>query len=68
MNVGTPYGTVYVDGVLVGDTPQGGIVLSAGIHHVEVRRSGYRTMAKDIEVVEGKIAGYTITLAPEAKP
>ena len=68
VNVGTPYGTVYVDGALVGDTPQGGIVLSAGIHHVEVRRSGYRTMAKDIEVVEGKIAGYTVTLVHEVKP
>jgi serine/threonine-protein kinase len=67
-NIGTPYGTVYVDGKRIGDTPQNGIVLTVGTHLVEVKRPGYRPASREIEVREGQIAQYTVTLIPEAAP
>lgn len=64
-NIGTPYGSVYVDGKYIGDTPQSNILLPAGIHKVEVKRPGYKTKEKDIEIIEGKTASWTVTLIPE---
>ena len=68
VNVGTPYGTVYVDGALVGDTPQGSIMLRAGKHTLEIRRPGYVTISKEIEILEGQTLQYANTLHPEKKP
>lgn len=67
-NIGTPYGTVFVDGQAIGDTPQNSIVLPVGTHAVEVRRPGYRTASKPIEIREGQIAQFTITLVKEEQP
>lgn len=64
-NIGTPYGSVYVDGKYIGDTPQPNILLPVGIHKVEVKRPGYKTKEKDIEIIEGKTASWTVTLIPE---
>jgi len=64
-NIGTPYGSVYVDGKYIGDTPQPSIILPAGIHKVEVKRPGYITKEREIEIIEGKTASWTITLIPE---
>lgn len=64
-NIGTPYGSVYVDGKYIGDTPQPNILLPAGIHKVEVKRPGYITKEREIEIIEGKTASWTITLVPE---
>ncbi len=68
VNVGTPWGTVYVDGQAIGDTPQSNIVLPLGDHLVEVKRPGFRTAAKTIEIREGQVAQFTITLVPEEQP
>ncbi len=64
-NIGTPYGSVYVDGKYVGDTPQPSIILPVGIHKVEVKRPGYITKEREIEIKEGEKASWTITLIPE---
>ena len=63
--IGTPYGSVYVDGKYIGDTPQSNIVLPVGIHKVEVKRAGYITKTSNIEIKEGKVASWTVTLIPE---
>jgi serine/threonine-protein kinase len=48
-----PFGTVYVDGVPVGDTPVVRYALTPGPHIVEVRREGYRTVVDTLDVVAG---------------
>lgn len=63
--IGTPYGSVYVDGKYIGDTPQTNILLPVGLHKVEVKRPGYITKENEIEIKEGKVASWTITLIPE---
>jgi hypothetical protein len=57
-----------VDGKLIGDTPQNSIVLTVGTHTVEVKRPGYRPASREIEIREGQIAQYTVSLVPEAAP
>ena len=68
VNVGTPYGTVYVDGNLIGDTPKGNIVLPVGKHLLEIKRPGYLTISREIDIKEDQTFQYTNTLRPEPKP
>jgi hypothetical protein len=49
-----PWGRLYIDGVLVGDTPQLGLPVAAGPHVVQVERRGYRTTSRQIEVAPGE--------------
>ncbi len=62
--MGSPYGSVYVNGKYIGDTPQS-IILPVGLHKVEVKRPGYITKEKEIEIIEGKEARWGVTLVPE---
>lgn len=63
--IDTPYGSVYVDGKYIGETPQANIVLPVGIYKVEVKRAGYVTKTSEIEIKEGQVASWTVTLIPE---
>jgi predicted Ser/Thr protein kinase len=49
----TPFGTVYIDHVEIGDTPVAGQRLSPGRHIVEVRREGYRTAVDTVTISAG---------------
>jgi serine/threonine-protein kinase len=48
-----PFGSVFVDGVPIGDTPVVRHELPPGRHIVEVRREGYVTVADTLDVVAG---------------
>jgi serine/threonine-protein kinase len=48
-----PFGSVYVDGVPIGDTPVVRHELLPGRHIVEVRREGYVTVVDTLDVVSG---------------
>jgi hypothetical protein len=61
----TPFGTVYVDGVSIGDTPIVRYSLRPGRHVIEVRREGYRTAADTLDVVAGETYRRVKTLIPE---
>lgn len=61
----TPWGELYVDGVLVGNTPKADLVVSAGTHTVRVTRDGFIPFEQEIQVVAGQtIRLTTIVLAP----
>lgn len=63
--IGTPYGSVYIDGKYIGDTPITGYSLPVGMHKAEIKRPGYKTIEKEIEIKEGEILQWTVTLLPE---
>jgi hypothetical protein len=46
----TPFGTVWIDGVEIGDTPVVRRELQPGRHIIEVRREGYRTIVDTVTV------------------
>ena len=62
--IGSPWGILYVDGEEIGPTPQNGIKLQAGTHRLEVRRDGYKTQIRDVDILEGKILAWPVTLYP----
>lgn len=57
-------GEVYVDGTFVGTTPLRNFRLSAGTHHVEVRRTGYTDWARQLLVQAGTPVTLRATLTP----
>ena len=60
-----PFGSVFVDGVPVGDTPVVRHELAPGRHIVEVRREGYQTVADTLDVVAGNPYRLNKTLLPQ---
>jgi len=60
-----PFGSVFVDGVSVGDTPVVRYELAPGRHIVEVRREGYQTVADTLDVVAGNLTRLNKTLLPQ---
>jgi predicted Ser/Thr protein kinase len=61
----SPFGTVYVDGVEVGDTPVVGYAMKAGRHVIEVRREGYRSAVDTVNSVAGNTTRLNKTLIKE---
>jgi hypothetical protein len=49
-----PWGRVYVDGEFVGNTPQAGLTLAAGVHTIRVIRDGFETYEAEIEIFSGR--------------
>ena len=49
-----PWGRVYVDGEFVGNTPQAGLTIAAGIHTIRVLRDGFETYEAEIEIFSGR--------------
>jgi len=61
----TPWGSVYVDGRLVGNTPQVNLRLDAGTHTLRVVRDGFVPWEREIRVAAGDTVRITdIVLQP----
>ena len=61
----TPWGSVYVDGRLVGNTPQTNLQLPAGAHTIRVVRDGFVPWEREVLVRSGDTLRITdIVLAP----
>ncbi len=45
-----PWGQLYVDGELVGNTPKGNLLLTPGTHHIRVSRDGFQPFEIEVEV------------------
>ena len=61
----SPWGQLYVDGQLVGNTPRANIMLLSGPHVIRVLREGYQTYEKMISVQPGQLVRLTdIVLVP----
>lgn len=50
----TPWGQVYVDNQLVGNTPQANLVVSAGSHRVRVAREGFQPFERIVQLAPGQ--------------
>jgi hypothetical protein len=61
----TPWGSVYVDGRLVGNTPQTNLRLPAGTYTLRVVRDGFVPWQREVQVRSGDTVRITdIVLAP----
>jgi len=60
----TPFGTVVVDGVEIGDSPIANYELAPGAHIVEVRKEGYRTTVDTVTITAGGTTRLRKTLIP----
>jgi len=49
-----PWGSVYVDGQAMGNTPQIDLTVSPGTHRLRVERDGFRPYERVIEVAPGQ--------------
>ena len=50
----TPWGQVYIDGQLVGNTPQANLVVAAGAHRVRVARDGFQPWERAVQLAPGQ--------------
>jgi eukaryotic-like serine/threonine-protein kinase len=60
-----PWGTVWVDGRSLGDTPLGRIELAAGTHTLRVRHPAYEIWEKPITIRPGQTERIVVDLAKE---
>ncbi len=59
----TPWGQLYVDGQLVGNTPKANLPLAAGPHTIRVLREGYEPFERTLQIEAGQTVRVTdITL------
>ena len=64
----TPWGEVYVDGVLIGNTPQAGVSISPGAHRLRIVRDGFQPVDLAIRVASGQDLRLTDIVLQEVKP
>lgn len=50
----TPWGQLYIDGQLVGNTPQANLEIPAGAHRVRIARDGFQPFERTIQVAPGQ--------------
>jgi len=64
----TPWGQLFVDNQLVGNTPRGNLSITAGQHVVRVQREGFEPFERTIEVAPGETVRLTdIVLRPKSQ-
>ncbi|MDH5234400.1 MAG: protein kinase [Gemmatimonadota bacterium] len=62
----TPWGQIYVDGALVGNTPKGDIELSAGTHQLRIVRTEFAPYERTVTITAGETLRITdIVLEPQ---
>jgi serine/threonine-protein kinase len=64
----TPWGQVYVDGELVGNTPQVGVPVAPGPHRLRVARDGFEPFEVALRVTPGQELRFTDIVLREAAP
>ncbi len=64
----TPWGRVYLDGTVIGNTPQAALPVAPGSHRVRVVRDGFRSFETTIRVAPGQELRLTDIVLGELKP
>ncbi len=64
----TPWGEVYLDGQLVGNTPQANLVVTAGAHRVRVAREGFQPFERIVQLAPGQELRLTDIVLQETAP
>jgi hypothetical protein len=61
----SPWGTVYVDGKSMGNTPRPNLEIAAGVHQLRIVRDGYVPVEREIRLTPGQVLRITdIVLEP----
>jgi hypothetical protein len=61
----TPWGQLFVDGALIGNTPKANIPLTPGRHLVRITREGYEPFERELVVKPGEVVRLTrVVLQP----
>jgi len=64
----TPWGQVYLDGVLIGNTPRAGVAVAPGAHQLRVARDGFQSFEIAIRIAPGQELRLTDIVLQELKP
>jgi hypothetical protein len=64
----TPWGQLYVDGQLVGNTPKANLSLAAGAHTIRVVREGFEPFERAIQVGPGEVVRVTDIVLAARRP
>lgn len=64
----TPWGQLFVDGLLVGNTPKANLSVSPGSHAIRVVREGFEPFERTIQVVAGQSVRLTNIVLVERRP
>ncbi|HWP36326.1 MAG TPA: protein kinase [Gemmatimonadales bacterium] len=64
----TPWGQLYIDGQLIGNTPRGNLRLTPGRHAVRIQREGFEPYERTLTVTPGEVVRLTdIELRPRSQ-
>jgi serine/threonine-protein kinase len=63
-----PWGQLYVDGQLVGNTPKANLSLAPGPHTIRVVREGFEPFERAIQVAPGQVVRLTDIVLVERRP
>jgi hypothetical protein len=64
----TPWGRIYVDGVLLGNTPKVALPVAPGTHRVRIMRDGYAPFERTVGVAPGQDLRLTDIVLVEVQP
>jgi len=64
----TPWGQVYVDGILIGNTPRADVAISPGAHRLRVARDGFQSFELAIQIAPGQELRLTDIVLKELGP
>ncbi len=64
----TPWGQVYVDDKLIGNSPIVGLAVPAGLHHLRIVRDGFEPFERTIQVAAGAELRLTGLVLRELRP
>src|SRR4029077_15225323 len=64
----TPWGQVFVDDELIGNTPRIGVPIGSGKHRVRVSSDGFESFERTVQVAPGQDVRLTDIVLRESKP
>ena len=64
----TPWGQLYVDGQLVGNTPKANLSLAAGTHTIRVVREGFEPFERTVQIAPGQVLRLTDIVLAARRP
>ncbi|MGA2384290.1 MAG: serine/threonine-protein kinase [Gemmatimonadales bacterium] len=64
----TPWGQLYVDGQLVGNTPKANLSLAAGAHTIRIARDGFEPFERSIQIEPGQVVRLTDIVLAARRP
>src|SRR5574341_1518517 len=64
----TPWGQLYIDDQLIGNTPLANLEIAAGAHRFRIVRDGFRTLQLDVDVAPGQEVRLTNLVLQPVRP